>query len=176
MRAELIAEILEGKRQFSAARAALVEADELQPTAEHAHRLGLLAQRAGNDSQAVDDYETAVAREPDNLLYAESLGYAYRRAGRTREGEEIFERIVARYPDRVAAYRELAYTQLASGVRMTRRRRCVRESTHSWRRHRRQRASALPRRSLRCAQSTRRSPDVLPRPYTSPIERTAARR
>jgi len=115
MRAELIAEILEGKRQFSVARAALVEAAELQPTAEHAHRLGLLAQRAGNDSQAVDDYETAVAREPDNLLYAESLAYAYRRAGRTREGEEILERIVARYPDRVAAYRELAYTQLALG-------------------------------------------------------------
>jgi len=115
MRAELIAEILEGKRQFSAARAALMDADELQPTAEHAHRLGLLAQRAGNDSQAVDDYETAVAREPDNLLYAESLAYANRRAGRTRDAEELLRRIVARYPDRAAAYRELAYTQLSLG-------------------------------------------------------------
>jgi len=115
MRAELIAEILEGKRQFSAARAALMETDELQPTAEHAYRLGLLAQRAGNDSQAVDDYEKAVAREPDNLLYAESLAYAYRRAGRTKPADELLQRIVARYPDRVAAYRELAYTQLALG-------------------------------------------------------------
>jgi len=115
MRAELIAEILEGKRQFSGARAALMETDELQPTAEHAYRLGLLAQRAGNDSQAVDDYEKAVAREPDNLLYAESLAYAYRRAGRTKQADELLQRIVARYPDRVAAYRELAYTQLALG-------------------------------------------------------------
>src|SRR6266480_4413818 len=115
MRAELIAEMLEGKRQFSGARAALMEADELQPTAEHAHRLGLLAQRAGNDSQAVDDYEKAVAREPDNLLYAESLAYAYRRAGRTRDAEKLLRRIVARYPDRAAAYRELAYTQLSLG-------------------------------------------------------------
>src|SRR6266446_7675725 len=115
MRAELIAEILEGKGQFSGARAALMEADELLPTAEHAYRLGFLAQRAGNDGQAVNDYEKAVAREPDNPLYAESLAYAHRRAGRTREAEEIFERIVARYPDRVAAYRELAFTQLALG-------------------------------------------------------------
>ncbi len=115
MRAELIAEILEGKRQFSGARAALMDADELQPTAEHAHRLGLLSQRAGNDSQAVDDYEKAVAREPDNLLYAESLAYAYRRAGRTRDAEKLLRRIVARYPDRAAAYRELAYTQLSLG-------------------------------------------------------------
>ena len=115
MRAELIAEMLEGKRQFSGARAALMDADELQPTAEHAHRLGLLAQRAGNDSQAVDDYETAVAREPDNLLYAESLAYANRRAGRTRDAEELLRRIVARYPERAAAYRELAYTQLSLG-------------------------------------------------------------
>src|SRR6266513_1398909 len=115
MRAELIAEMLEGKRQFSGARAALMEADELQPTAEHAHRLGLLAQRAGNDSQAVDDYEKAVAREPDNLLYAESLAYAYRRAGRTRDAEKLLQGIVARNPDRAAAYRELAYTQLSLG-------------------------------------------------------------
>ncbi|TLZ45101.1 MAG: tetratricopeptide repeat protein, partial [Gammaproteobacteria bacterium] len=115
MRAELIAEILEGKRQFSGARAALMEADELLPTAEHAYRLGFLAQRAGNDSQAVNDYEKAVAREPDNPLYSESLAYAHRRAGRTKQAEEIFERIVARFPDRVAAYRELAYTQLALG-------------------------------------------------------------
>jgi bacteriophage N4 adsorption protein A len=114
-RAELIAEILEGKRQFSAARAALMEAEQLQPTAELAYRLGLLTQRAGNDSQAVDDYEKAVAREPDNLLYAESLAYAYRRAGRTKQAEELLERIVARYPDQVAAYRELAYTQVALG-------------------------------------------------------------
>ena len=115
MRAELIAEMLEGKRQFIGARAALMEADELQPTAEHAHRLGLLAQRAGNDSQAVDDYEKAVAREPDNLLYAESLAYAYRRAGRTRDAEKLLQGIVARNPDRAAAYRELAYTQLSLG-------------------------------------------------------------
>src|SRR6266513_2098354 len=115
MRAELIAEMLEGKRQFSGARAALMEADELQPTAEHAHRLGLLAQRAGNDSQAVDDYEKAVAREPDNLLYAESLADAYRRAGRTKQAEKLLQRIVARNPDRAAAYRELAYTQLSLG-------------------------------------------------------------
>jgi adsorption protein A len=115
MRAELIAEILEGKRQFSGARTALMDADELQPTAEHAYRLGLLAQRAGNDSQAVDDYEKAVAREPDNLLYAESRAYAYRRAGRTKQAEELLQRIVARYPDRIAAYRELASTQLALG-------------------------------------------------------------
>jgi adsorption protein A len=114
-RAELIAEILEGKRHFSAARAALMEANELQPTAEHAYRLGSLAQRAGDDNQAVDDYEKAVAREPDNPLYAESLAYAYRRAGRTKQAEELLQRIVARYPDRVAAYRELAYTQLALG-------------------------------------------------------------
>jgi len=114
-RAELIAEILQGKRQFSAARAALIEADQLQPTAEHAYRLGLLAQRAGNDSQAVDDYEKAVAREPDSLHYAESLAYAYRRAGRVKQAEELLQRIVAQYPDRVPAYRELAYTQLALG-------------------------------------------------------------
>ena len=62
-RAELIAEILGGKGQFSAARAALMEADQQQPTAEHAYRLGLLAQRAGDDSQAVDDYEQAVAAD-----------------------------------------------------------------------------------------------------------------
>lgn len=114
-RSELIAEILEGKRQFSGARAALMEADQLQPTAEHAYRLGLLAQRAGNDRQAVDDYEKAVARDPDSLLYAESLAYAYRRAGRTRQAEELLQRIVARHPDQVAPYRELAYTQLALG-------------------------------------------------------------
>jgi len=114
-RAELIAEILEGKRLFSGAHAALMEADEQQPTAERAYWLGLLAQRAGNDGQAVDDFEKAVARGSDNSLYAESLAYAYRRAGRTKQAEELFQRIVAGYPDRVAAYRELAYTQLALG-------------------------------------------------------------
>jgi bacteriophage N4 adsorption protein A len=115
MRAELIAEMLEGKRQFGDARAALTQADELQPTAEHAYRLGLLAQRSGNDTQAVDDYEKAVAREPDNQLYTESLAYAYRRAGRIKQAEELLQGLVERYPDRVAAYRELAYTQLALG-------------------------------------------------------------
>jgi len=53
-----------------------MEADEQQPTAERAYRLGILAQRAGNDGQAVDDYEKAVARGSNNLLYAESLAYA----------------------------------------------------------------------------------------------------
>jgi tetratricopeptide (TPR) repeat protein len=114
-RAELIAEILESKRQFSGARAALMEVDELQPTAEHAYRLGLLAQHAGNDPQAVAEYEKALAREPDNVLYAESLAYAYRQAGRTEQAEELLQRIVAQYPDRVATYRELAYAQLALG-------------------------------------------------------------
>jgi len=117
VRAELVADVLEGERQFSGARAALMEADELQPTPERAYRLGLLARRAGNDSQAIEDYEKAVARQPDNSVYNESLAYAYRRTGRARQAEEIFERIVARYPERVAAYRELAYTQLALGRR-----------------------------------------------------------
>jgi len=114
-RAELLADILEGKRLFSAAHAALMEAYEQQPTAERAYRLGLLAQRAGNDAQAADDFEKAVARGPDSLLYAESLAYAYRRAGRTKHAEEVLQGIVAVYPDRVAAYRELAYTQLDLG-------------------------------------------------------------
>lgn len=114
-RAELIAEIREGKRQFTRARAALWEADELEPTAERAYRMGLLAQRAADDRQAVKDYERAVARDADNLLYMESLGNAYRRTGRTRLAEELFKRVVARNPDRPVAYRELAYTQIELG-------------------------------------------------------------
>ena len=114
-RAELIAEILEDKRQFSGARAALMQADELQPTPERAYRLGFLAQRAGNDRQASEDYEKALARDPDNLLYTESLAYAYRRTGRAKQAEKLLELLVARYPERVGPYHELAYTQLALG-------------------------------------------------------------
>lgn len=114
-RAELIAALLEGKRQFAAARAALLEADELEPTPERAYRLGLLAQHAGDAIEAVGDFEKAVARDPDSFLYTQSLAFAYRRAGRTRQAEELLLRIVARYPDQTAAYRELAYTQLALG-------------------------------------------------------------
>jgi tetratricopeptide (TPR) repeat protein len=76
-----------------------------------------LAQHAANDRQAVEDYEKAVTRQPDNLTYTESLAFAYRRTGRTKQAEELFERIAAQYPERIAAYRELAYTQIALGRR-----------------------------------------------------------
>jgi tetratricopeptide (TPR) repeat protein len=111
----MIAEIRESEGQLQPAHVALTEADELEPSAARAYRLGLLAQHAEDYSQAIDDYRRAVARDPDNVLYEKSLVYAYLRAGSRDQAQELLEQIIARHPNEIAAYRELAYSQLALG-------------------------------------------------------------
>jgi len=115
MRAELIAEILEGKRQFSGARAALMETDELQPTAST--RTGWDSSRSVREMIA-RPLTTTKRLSPVSRTTCSTRSRSPThtgRAGRTKQADELLQRIVARYPDRVAAYRELAYTQLALG-------------------------------------------------------------
>jgi len=124
-------------------------------------------------ARPVDDYEKAVAREPDNLLYAESSSPRIPASWPDQTGRRTAStRIVARIL--IGSRRTASLLHAARlGVRTTRRARCAMRSTCSWRRRHRQRVRALPRRSLRCAQSTRRSPVRFATIVYESIDRTA---
>jgi adsorption protein A len=115
-RAEAIGEIEEKKGNLAAARNALSQADELQPTAERAYRMGLLAQGEPRYDQAIHDFELALQRDPNSALYARSLAYAYQHVGDQVRAEALLKNVVARTPGDVSLYRDLAYAQSALGL------------------------------------------------------------
>jgi bacteriophage N4 adsorption protein A len=110
-RDEAIGELEQRKGDLAAAAEAWGDADAVQPTAERAYRLGILAQDGHRNDEAVREFELARQRDPDNALYTQTLAYAYRRSGQIRRAEVMFRAAVAQTPDRVALYRDLAYVQ-----------------------------------------------------------------
>jgi tetratricopeptide (TPR) repeat protein len=115
-RAETIGEIAEKKGNLAAAHTALAEADELEPTAERAYQMGLLAQRERRYDQAIHDFELALQRDPNSALYARTLAYAYQHVGDQVRAEALLKNVVARTPGDVSVYRNLAYAQSAAGL------------------------------------------------------------
>ena len=115
-RSEVLATVAEHNLHLTVARKALAEADELEPSAARAYRMGVLAQRSELNDTAIGDFQRAAARDPSNPLYLESLAYAYKRTGETNRAIDFFERAIERNPGRVALYRDLAYTQMSVGL------------------------------------------------------------
>jgi adsorption protein A len=115
-RAEAIGEIEKKKGNLAAARNALFEADKLQPTAERAYRMGLLAQREPRYEQAIHDFELALQRDPHSALYARTLAYAYQHVGDQVRAEALLKNAVALSPGDVSLHRDLAYAQSALGL------------------------------------------------------------
>jgi adsorption protein A len=110
-RDEAIGELEERKGKLAAAAEAWGDADAVQPTAERAYRLGILAQSGHRNDEAVREFELARQRAPDNALYTRTLAYAYQRNGQILRAEAMFRAAVAQTPDQVALYRDLAYAQ-----------------------------------------------------------------
>jgi tetratricopeptide (TPR) repeat protein len=110
-RDEAIGELEERKGKLAAAAEAWGDADAVQPTAERAYRLGILAQGGHRNDEAGRAFELAQQRDPDNALHTRTLAHAYQRNGQILRAEAIFRAAVAQTPDRVALYRVLAYVQ-----------------------------------------------------------------
>ncbi len=73
------------------------------------------ALKAGNSSEAVEAYRTAVSMKPSNPDALEALGGALMQQGNSAEAIEIFERLVRVAPARTTAWRGLFLAQSESG-------------------------------------------------------------
>lgn len=73
------------------------------------------ALKAGNSSEAVEDYRGAVSMKPSNPDALEALGGALMQQGNAAEAIEIFERVVRVAPMRTTAWRGLFLAQSESG-------------------------------------------------------------
>lgn len=79
------------------ARAALERAVMLAPdNPEYQATLGYAYLAEGDDSNAVEHFEAAVAVDPQRLTLYEELGYAYRRMGRNAEAARAFRQFIER--------------------------------------------------------------------------------
>jgi tetratricopeptide (TPR) repeat protein len=94
-RDEAIGELEERKGKLAAAAEAWGDADAVQPTAERAYRLGILAQGGHRNDEAGRAFELAQQRDPDNALYTRTLAYAYQRNGQILRAEAMFRAAVA---------------------------------------------------------------------------------
>ena len=72
-------------REYDQAIAALETANRIAPTGERHFLIGLNQADLNRTDAAIESFEEAVARTPENTRYAAALGYAYRRAGRAAE-------------------------------------------------------------------------------------------
>jgi cellulose synthase operon protein C len=73
------------------------------------------ALKAGNSSEAVEDYRAAVSMKPSNPDALEALGGVLMQQGNAAEAIEIFERVVRVAPSRTTAWRGLFLAQSESG-------------------------------------------------------------
>jgi bacteriophage N4 adsorption protein A len=91
---------------------ALRSANRLDPQASRFYVIGLDFANLGQDKAAIEAFEEAVAREPENVRHLESLGYAYRRAGRLEEAARLLEKVAQTDPDFLSVCEDLAYIKM----------------------------------------------------------------
>ncbi|MEE2567095.1 NfrA family protein [Hyphobacterium marinum] len=97
------------EQQPSAAAMYFERAIAVEDAAYRQFELALLLDRAGRGADAARAFETALAREPDNVDILLSAGYSARRNGRNEDAARYFERAMALDPDREGLAEDLGY-------------------------------------------------------------------
>lgn len=80
-----------------------------RPSPAYHYQLGLFNQKIGLWDDAIRNFETARAAEPQNILYAKQLGYAYKNVKRYKKAIVVFEEVVSQEPESVEMQKELGY-------------------------------------------------------------------
>ncbi len=88
---------------------------KLQPKPSRSYALGILYQRTGQQQKAIDSFQDAYEKEPQQDDYALSLGYAYVAAGRFDDAIRIFELVAARTRESQKVLEELGYLHIKIG-------------------------------------------------------------
>jgi tetratricopeptide (TPR) repeat protein len=82
---------------------------KLHATASRSYELGILCQKTGHLHKAIEYFQAAYEKEPQQDDYAFSLGYAYAADGRFSDAIGMLEVVAARTPDSTAVLEELGY-------------------------------------------------------------------
>jgi tetratricopeptide (TPR) repeat protein len=97
------------------ALAIMEKTQKLQATASRSYALGLLYQKTGQPDKAIEQFQAANAKEPQQDDYALALGYAYLADGRFGDAIGIFELLAARNPDSQKVLEQLGYLNSKTG-------------------------------------------------------------
>lgn len=114
-RADELAQIYQENGEKEQTINALIDANQLQPTAEREYRLGTAYLADDRADEAITHLEQAHQQQPSSIPYTESLAYAYNRKGRFADATRMFEEALARDPENVGMVQDVAYTYLRGG-------------------------------------------------------------
>jgi tetratricopeptide (TPR) repeat protein len=98
---------LSGLRRYGEAEGVLLRALDGVDDANTRYDLGLVLDRLGRESEAVAEYERALARNPNHRDALNNLGVVRARQGRIRDAIRHLERLVAVDPDNPDAHTNL---------------------------------------------------------------------
>jgi len=87
----------------------LEKTQKLQPTSSRSYELGMLCQKIGQLHKAIEYFQAAYEKAPQQDDYALSLGYAYAADGRISDAITMLEVVATRTPDSTQILEELGY-------------------------------------------------------------------
>lgn len=106
---DLKADLLQKMGRYAEALALMEQNQALQATPARSYAMGMLCQNAGQRHKAMEYFQTAYSKEPQQDDYALALGYAYIADERHNDAIGIFEVVATRKPESPKVREELGY-------------------------------------------------------------------